>query len=50
MRDVVKVWGQGQTKSTCIVIPRKMAVLLGIKVGSFVEIILEDKELRIRRI
>jgi bifunctional DNA-binding transcriptional regulator/antitoxin component of YhaV-PrlF toxin-antitoxin module len=50
MREIVKVWGQGQARSTCIVIPREMAKELEIKVGDFVEIVLEDGELRLRKV
>jgi bifunctional DNA-binding transcriptional regulator/antitoxin component of YhaV-PrlF toxin-antitoxin module len=50
MKEIVKVWAQGQAKSSCIVIPREMARKLGIEIGDFVEIVLEGKELRLRKV
>jgi len=50
MREIVKVWAQGQAKSSCIVIPKRMARALGIDIGDFVEIVLEDGVLKIRKV
>ena len=50
MREIVKVWPQGTSRSTCIVIPKKMANSLGIVPGDYVEIVPADGELRVRKI
>jgi len=50
MKAVVKVWAQGQAKSSCIVIPREMAKKLGIEIGDYVEIRLKDGEIKVRKI
>jgi len=48
MREVVKTWKQ--SKSIALVIPKEMAEKLGIRVGDFVELILENGEIRMRKV
>jgi len=50
MKAVVKVWAQGQAKSSCIVIPKEIAKELKIKPGDYVEVKLKDGEVRVRKI
>jgi AbrB family looped-hinge helix DNA binding protein len=50
MMEIVKVWAQGQARSSCIVIPREMARELRIEAGDYVKIVLEDGELRVRKV
>jgi len=50
MREIVKVWTQGQAKSRCIIIPKLMAEAMNLNAGDFVELILDHDILKIRKI
>ena len=48
MREVVKAWRQ--SKSVAVIVPKCMAEKLGIVPGSFIELVLEEDEIRMRKI
>jgi len=50
MRAIVKVWPMGTSRSTCIVIPKKMANSLEIVPGDYVKLVLEDGELKVKKV